>query len=155
MLIRNPDDPSRPTNSAKTVYQVEPQALELLRSYKTPQWSGNLKAYLVSRELILRELGRARSLARIPVKLPSGKSVTLSPGGQNPLIKTVIEELCPRFAPGGVIVYIGDAEDKFLHLDADYLGELGVTIAAPAKMPDVIVHDARRNWLRPLRALRR
>jgi len=147
MLIRNPDNPSRPTNSAKTVYQVEPQALELLRSYKTPQWSKNLKTYLVSRDLILRELGRARSLARIPVKLPSGKSVTLSPGGHNPLIKTVIEELCPRFVPGGVIVYIRDAENKFLHLDADYLGEFGVTIPAPAKMPDVIVHDARRNWL--------
>jgi len=28
MLIRNPDDPARPTNSAKTVYQVEKQALE-------------------------------------------------------------------------------------------------------------------------------
>jgi hypothetical protein len=147
MLIRNPDDPSRPTNSGKTVYQVEPQALELLRLYKTPQWSKNLKTYLVSRELILRELGRARSLVRIPVKLPSGKSVALSPGGQNPLIKSVIEELCPRFVPGGLVVYIGDAEDKFLHLDADYLRELGVTIPAPAKMPDVIVHDTRRNWL--------
>lgn len=28
MLIRNPDDPARPTNSGKTVYQVEKQALE-------------------------------------------------------------------------------------------------------------------------------
>jgi len=79
MLIRNPDNPSRPTNSAKTVYQVEPQALELLRSYKTPQWSRNLKAYLVSRELILRELGRARSLTRIPVKLPSGRVLLCRP----------------------------------------------------------------------------
>src|SRR5436853_2818624 len=44
-------------------------------------------------------------------------SVTLSPGGQNPLIKAVIEELCPRFVPAGIVIYIGDAEDKFLHLD--------------------------------------
>jgi hypothetical protein len=27
MLIRNPDDPSRPTNSGKTVYQIEPSVL--------------------------------------------------------------------------------------------------------------------------------
>src|SRR5207253_7827152 len=117
------------------------------RSYKTPQWSKNLKAYLVSRELILRELGRARSLTRIPVKLPSGKSITLSPGGQNPLIKAVIEELCPRFVPGGIVIYIGDAEDKFLHLDTKYLKKLGIEIPAAAKMPDIIVHDTRRNWL--------
>jgi hypothetical protein len=147
MLIRNPDNPSRPTNSGKTVYQVEPQALELLRSFKAPEWSTNLKTYLVSRENILRELGRERSMRRIPVKLPSGKRVTLSPGGQNPLIKAVIEELCPRFVPGAVVVYIGDAEDKFLHLDQTYLRKLGVMIPAAAKMPDVIVHDLRRNWL--------
>lgn len=33
MLIRNPDDPKRPTNSGKTVYQIEPTALELFRSF--------------------------------------------------------------------------------------------------------------------------
>jgi hypothetical protein len=44
-------------------------------------------------------------------------------------------------------VYIGDAEDKFLHLDAEYLRRLGVTVPAPSKMPDVVVHDATRNWL--------
>jgi hypothetical protein len=147
MLIRNPDNPSRPTNSGKTVYQIEPQALELFRSFGSPQWSGDLKSYLLSRELVLRELGRERSMVRIPVTLPSGETVTLSPGGQNPLIKAVIEQLCPRFVPGGIVIYIGDAEEKFLHLDTKYLKKLGVKIQAAAKMPDVIVHDTRRNWL--------
>ena len=73
--------------------------------------------------------------------------MTLSPGGQNPLIKLVIEEFCSRFAPGATVVYIGDAENKFLHLDAVYLENLGVVIALAAKMPDVVVHDTRRNWL--------
>ena len=147
MLIRNPDEPGRPTNSGKTVYQVEPHALELLRSFSTSGWAVKLKTYLASRERIRRELERQRSLTRIPVKLPSGKTITLSPGGQNPLIKTVIEEFCPRFVPGGTVVYIGDAEDKFLHLDAEYLQRLGVAVPAPAKMPDVVVHDTARNWL--------
>lgn len=63
------------------------------------------------------------------------------------LITKVIEVLCARFFAGGTVVYIGDAENKFLHLDADYLQRLGVVIPAPAKMPDVVVHDVRRNWL--------
>jgi hypothetical protein len=111
------------------------------------EWSGKLRAYLASRNRIRKELERERKLTRIPVKLPSGKTVTISPGGQNPLIKTVIEEFCPRFVAGGTVLYIGDAEDKFLHLDADYLKRLGIAIPAPAKMPDVVVHDTRRNWL--------
>jgi hypothetical protein len=111
------------------------------------EWSGKRKAYLVARDRIRKELLRERKLSRIPVKLPSGETVTISPGGQNPLIKTVIEEFCSCFVPGGTVVYIGDAEDKFLHLDADYLKRLGVVIPAPAKMPDVVVHDTKRNWL--------
>ena len=147
LLLRNPDDPARPTNSGKTVYQVEAHALELIRTFDTLEWSGKRKGYLASRNRIRKELVRHRKLARIPVRLPSGKKVTISPGGQNPLIKTVIEEFCPRFAAGGTVLYIGDAEDKFLHLDADHLQRLGVAIPAPAKMPDVVVHDTRRNWL--------
>lgn len=147
LLLRNPDDEARPTNSGKTVYQVEVHALEMIRTFDTSEWSGKLKAYLASRDRIRKELERERKLTRIPVRLPSGKTVTISPGGQNPLIKTVIEEFCPRFVAGGTVLYIGDAEDKFLHLDADYLQRLNVAIPAPAKMPDVVVHDTRRNWL--------
>lgn len=147
LLLRNPDDPARPTNSGKTVYQVEAHALELARTFDTLEWSGKLKAYLASRGRIRKELERDRKLALIPVKLPSGKTVTISPGGQNPLIRTVIEEFCPRFVAGGTVLYIGDAENKFLHLDVEYLQRLGVAIPAPAKMPDVVIHDTRRNWL--------
>ena len=147
LLIRNPDDPARPTNSGKTVYQVEERALSLLRTFNTSRWERGLKDYLKSREMIRRELARGRDLARIPVRLSSGKKIALSPGGQNPLIKRVIEEFCPRFVAGGSVVYIGDAENKFLHFDREYLEKLGVTIPAPAKMPDVVVHDPRRNWL--------
>ncbi len=147
MVLRNPDDPNRPTNSGKTVYQVEPHALGLVCSFGDSEWAGKLRSYLASRERIRGELVRERTLARIPVQLPTGRSITISPGGQDPLIKTVIEEFCPRFVPGSTVVYIGDAEDKFLHLDAAYLQRLGVAVPAPAKMPDVVVHDARRNWL--------
>ncbi len=66
---------------------------------------------------------------------------------QRKLIKKVIEKFYPRFFAGSTVVYIGDAEDKFLHLDAHYLRRLGVEIPAPAKMPDVVVHDTKRNWL--------
>lgn len=147
LVLRNPDQPQRPTNSGKTVYQVEPIALTLLRTFGSSAWPAQLATYLAAREAILAEIERHRSLARVPVTLPSGERVTLSPGGQNPLIKSILEEFCPRFVPGGRVAYVGDAEDKFLHLDTVYLGALGVVIAPAAKMPDVVVHDPRRDWL--------
>lgn len=147
LLIRNPDDPTRPTNSGRTVYQIEPAALALIRHFGTEEWPSQLAAYLSKKELIRAALERSRNIARIPVQLPSGKAVTLSPGGQNPLIKRIVEEFCPRFTPGGVVAYIGDAERKFLYLESAYLCDLGVVIAPSAKMPDVIIHDKMRNWL--------
>src|SRR2546428_4330931 len=147
LLLRNPDNPSRPTNSGRTVYQVEPNALALVRTLGTQPWPAQLKEYQAKRAEIRDAAERERNLARIPVKLPSGETVTLSPGGQNPLIKQIIEEFCPRFAPGATVVYIGDAESKFLHLEAAYLEGLGGIIAPSAKVPAVVVHDTKRNWL--------
>lgn len=147
MVLRNPDNPQRPTNSGNTVYQIEPTALALFRVFGTLAWHTQLKNYLTSGDAIRKEIERHRTLARVAVKLPSGETVTLSPGGQNPLIKSVIEEFCPRFVAGGTVAYIGDTEDKFLHLETAYLEGLGVVIAPAAKMPDIVVHDVRRNWL--------
>lgn len=147
MVLRNPDDPSRPTNSMKTVYQIEPSALALFRTFGTLEWHVRLKSYQKARVVILQEIDRGRKLARVPVRLPDGENVRLSPGGQNPLIKTIIEEFCSRFVRGAVVVYIGDTENKFEHLHADYLAKLGVVIDSAAKMPDVVVHDTERNWL--------
>ena len=147
LLLRNPDDPKRPTNSGKTVYQIEPTALALLRNVGTLNWAPALQKYIASRESIKNEIARKRDLARVPVTLPDGSQVALSPGGQNPLIKAIIEQFCPAFAPGGVVIYIGDTENKFVHLETAELKLLGVTLDSAAKIPDVIVHYTKKNWL--------
>lgn len=147
LLLRNPDDPNRPTNSGKTVYQIEPTALSVLRLLGSHEWTSALQKYLASREALKHELARKRDLARVPVTLPDGSQVALSPGGQNPLIQTTIEQFCPAFAPGGTVLYIGDAENKFVHLEAAGLAALGVTLDSAAKIPDVIVHYTAKNWL--------
>jgi hypothetical protein len=145
--LRNPDAPHRPTNSGNTVYQVEPAALALLRKFGSSGWSNTLKKYLAERVGIKNEIARKREIARVPVTLPDGSKVALSPGGQNPLIKAIIEEFCSAFAPGGTVLYIGDTEDKFVHLDAAALESLGVKVKSAAKIPDVIVHHKSKNWL--------
>ena len=62
-------------------------------------------------------------------------------------MKAIIEQFCPAFAPGGVVLYIGDTENKFAHCAAEALAALGVRLDSAAKIPDVIVHHTARNWL--------
>jgi len=84
---------------------------------------------------------------KIPLKL-SDKEILLSPGGQNILVKKIIDEFCSRFTPNAEPIYIGDAENKMAYFDAAALSDLGVSPPDEhGKMPDVVVHYKEKNWL--------
>lgn len=147
LLVPNPDRPSRPTNSPKTVYQVEPGVLGLLRAYETGQWTDKLKIYLRSVETLKKRYARERKMRRIPVQVSPGKNITLSPGGQNILVKMILDEFCSRFTPGAKVIYVGDTGEKFAYFDPRMLAGLGVTIEQHGKMPDVVVYHEAKGWL--------
>ena len=143
----NPDQPDRPVNSPKAVYQIEPAALAMLRTFNTPAWDDHLAAYLAQRETLVARYARERQRVRIPVAVAPGQRISLSPGEHSVLIRAIIEDFAPRFAPGSVLVYAGDTGDKWGYFDADLLARLGVVVDAHGKMPDVVLHWATKNWL--------
>ena len=147
LIVANPDKPARPINSPQAVYQIERSILELLQTYGTPQWEQNLRTYLTSVETLKKRYAQEREMARIPVRLAEGNTITLSPGGQNVLVAQIIDEFAPRFTPGGTVLYLGDTDTKFAYFDENGLAELGVDIEAHGKMPDVIIHYTAKNWL--------
>lgn len=147
LVLINPDDLTRPVNSPHTKYQIEPKARDLLKTFGTYEWEKMLKGYMDSSQELRRLQIRERSMTLIPVKLPNHQKVHLTVGGQNPLIKQIIEELCPRFTPDGILLYLGDAGDKFRIYEKAYLAEIGIEIDEHSKMPDVIVHLPDKNWL--------
>jgi hypothetical protein len=147
LVVANPDKPSRPTNSPKAVYQIEPSALKVLRTFGTLGWPTRLSEYLATVDTLKRLYAREREARRIPVVLRSGTVIQLSPGGQNVLIKRILDDFCPLFTPGGRVIYVGDTELKWAYFDQDSLKSLGVEIEEHGKMPDVVVHHTSKNWL--------
>jgi hypothetical protein len=147
LAVPNPDKPSRPTNSPKAVYQIEPSALKLLRTFGTLEWSARLAEYLASVDTLKRLYARERQAMRIPVTVQSGAEIQLSPGGQNVLVKNILDDFCPLFTPGGRVIYVGDTEQKWAYFDSASLRALGVEIEEHGKMPDVVVHYTSKNWL--------
>ncbi|MFL6437694.1 MAG: BsuBI/PstI family type II restriction endonuclease [Terriglobales bacterium] len=143
----NPDNPDRPTNSPKAVYQIEAGLLKLLRTYGTDEWEKALKTHLASVETLKTKYAKERDMKRIPVQVAAGKTVTLSPGGQNVLVEKIISDFCQFFTAGGKLVYVGDTDLKWAHYDEALLQSLGVKIEAHGKMPDVIVYLEQKNWL--------
>ncbi len=147
MVAPNPDDPGRPPNSPRNVYQIEPSALELLQSVETEAWDRNLGAYLASMGGVDRLRETQRRTEFIAVNLPNGQSLELTAGGQNVLVREIIEQFAPRFTLGGYVIYVGDTAEKHLLYDDEYLHDLGVEIDPHGKMPDVVIHHVDRNWL--------
>lgn len=147
LLLANPDDPGRPVNSPGNRYQVTPTLLKLARDYGSANWRKSLKGFLRTAKELRRLQLRERQMIMLPVTLPDGRKLKLRAGGQNVLIKKIIEEFCPRFTPGGVVVYVGDTGDKRRHWEVEYLEQLGLTMDEHGKIPDVVVHLPEKNWL--------
>ncbi|MEA2008039.1 MAG: BsuBI/PstI family type II restriction endonuclease, partial [Chloroflexota bacterium] len=147
LAVPNPDDPGRPVNSPKFCYQIEPTALELLRTFNTSAWTDKSKEYLKSVETLKQRYARAREMKKVPIVLAEGADVYLTPGEHSELVKAIIEEFAPRFTPGGHVIYVGDTGNKWKYFDETALGKLGVTVDIHGKMPDVVVHHVEKDWL--------
>ncbi|MEZ5454381.1 MAG: BsuBI/PstI family type II restriction endonuclease [Thiothrix sp.] len=147
IALYNPDKPDRPVNSPKAVYQIEPATLELLRTFGTTAWHEHLASYLAERETLVARYAKERDQMLVPVEIAPGKTVSLSPGEHNELIRDIIEKFAPRFAPASTLVYVGDTGDKWGYFDAPLLASLGVDVDSHGKMPDVVLHYTEKNWL--------
>ena len=147
IAIYNSDKPDRPVNSPKAVYQIAPAVLTLLRSFSTSKWRDNLTTYLSLNKTLAAKYAMEREQNLIPMQIAPGKKITLSPGEHSELIRAIVEDFGPRFAPGSVLVYAGDTGDKWGYFDAVLLSELGVNVDSHGKMPDVVLHFVENNWL--------
>ena len=140
IALYNPDEPERPVNSPKAVYQIAPEALKLIRLYGTAQWDDKLNAFLRKQATLAKRYANERKMRQVPVILPAGMEISLSPGAHSELIKAIIEEFAPRFAPENIPVYAGDTGDKWGYFDSGLLLKLGVNIDSHGKMPDAVLY---------------
>ena len=147
IAIANPDQPDRPVNSPNFGYEIEPSALELFKLYGKRGWKKALTAYKQNVQTLRALHHKEREMNRIEVTLPDGRRKWLSSGGQNVLIKAVIEDFCPRYTPGGHVCYLGDAGEKMTDEERDYFKGLGIELDTHGKMPDVVVYLKNKNWL--------
>jgi hypothetical protein len=147
IALYNPDKPDRPVNSPKAVYQIAPGVLALLRSFGTEAWHDNLSTYLSGHKTLMARYAQERKQNRIPVQIAPGQKITLSPGEHSELIRAILEDFAPRFAPKSVLVYAGDTGDKWGYFDAALLAKLGIDVDSHGKMPDVVLYYAEKNWL--------
>lgn len=155
MVERNRDDPSRATNSPKNNYSLNPQIVVILQQGPSGHWKEMIQEFNKIVPKLTEQYAKKIDMHKIPVTLPNGDALELSPGAHNQLHADIIHEFCPIFVgEGGRVLYIGDTASsrgkeggKLLHLESEYLLSLGVPPMSHNKLPDVVVYDEKRKWL--------
>ncbi|MBF0621440.1 MAG: hypothetical protein HQL54_05895 [Magnetococcales bacterium] len=69
IALYNPDEPDRPVNSPKAVYQIEPETLSLLKNFGSPSWDAQLVAYLAEQTTRSAKYAKERKRRLLPVNL--------------------------------------------------------------------------------------
>jgi adenine-specific DNA-methyltransferase len=147
IVIRNIDDPERPTNSGLNNYVLSDVVLDVILSYGTSKWKVKSQDFVNQQGSLIDVYQKAREQTKIPLKVAEGKVYKLSPGRHNKLEVAIIEEFGPRFAPGAKLIYLGDTAKKTLILDEVAFAKLDVSISEHGKFPDIILHDTKKKWL--------
>jgi len=153
LLVKNLDDPYRSKNSSLNNYQTEEATLDLLQTYGSENWDENLKIYLEARETLREKYAKERDMAMLPIYVSLGKEIRISPGAHSLLIKAIIEEFAPRYAPGSKLLYIGDTGSKWGVYEQDDFKSLGLDFTQTTNMPDVILYFEKKKWLLVIEAV--
>lgn len=143
----NPDNPQLPTNSPQAHYALTKEALTTIKTYGTTKWKSAAKEFVDKNGTLITRYAKQRDSKLIPVVLSKGLILQLSPGEHNKVQAAIVEQFAPRFAPGSVLLYLGDTAKKNLFVDSDKLVELGIPITDHDKLPDVILYEENKKWL--------
>ena len=143
----NPDIPDLPVNSPRAHYAISEIALETIKTYRTRNWKKALENFTSKIGALKEKYSKDREMSRVPLKLSDGRVLMLSPGKHNEVQAAVVEEFASRFAQGSTLLYVGDTENKDLHIDKETIEKIGIPITEHSKLPDIVIYDESKNWL--------
>lgn len=146
IVLRNADDPSRPTNSPLTNYSLTKEVLKVIKAFNSKRWEEEVSNFLENVGMLSDKYNKRRKAHRIPIVIRD-KEFKLSPGKHNKLQKSIYDKFGPIFAPGSILLYMGDTAKKHLWIDTKYLEKLNIDITSHDKLPDVVLYYKEKNWL--------
>lgn len=143
----NPDNPLLPVNSPNAHYAITESALEAIKTYGTNTWMSATKKFISQVGNLSKKYKKERTENLTKLTLGDGRILKLSAGKHNEVQKAIVEQFAPRFVSGGLLVYLGDAAKKNLHVDESLLKKLEIPINQHSKLPDVVIYHEVKNWL--------
>jgi hypothetical protein len=147
VILSSAQNPNANTNDGTRGFALSPDAACVIRSFGTDQWESHLNSFISQRPTLAVQLSRTRELARTPVTIKQGLTLSLSSGKHNLLQRNIIEEFLPIFGNGAEVLYVGDTENKKLYKDEEGLRSINFFDLSHDKLPDVVAYSKDKGWL--------
>lgn len=149
---RNPD---APINDSTRGHALTLEALDLITSYGSKRWPEALATFQRSVPNMAKAAAERRRRVLVPILLPNGRELELTPGEHNNLQKAVISKFLGAFAPTAMVLYVADAAEKRgdqadlrVYKEEKTIESLGIpAIRKGQKMVDIIAYDPTKRWL--------
>lgn len=146
IVIRNRDDPTRPTNSPKNDYTITPEALSVIKSFGTADFEKQLKHFIEEHGKLIDKYSSRKHEHDLIVKFDK-EIFRLSAGRHNELQIAILQKLHPRFFPDAELLYLGDAAHKMLIINEKLVEELQFPITQHDKLPDIVFYERSHDIL--------
>lgn len=147
VVDRNPDEPSLPTNSPRTHYALTEAALSVVRAFGTKAFEKEATDFRKKQGALLEVYRASRQEQVVTAELPSGATLTLSPGRHNEVQRAVLADFRRFFAPDSEVLYVSDTAKKLLFVETEKLERLSIPVSDHDKLPDIVLFAPSRSWL--------
>lgn len=142
-------------NDSTRGHAITLDGLALLRAYGSEAWPLALSAFRNAVPNLAKAAAERRRRAVVPVELPGGQALELTPSDHNTLQQAIVRDFLGGFARDARVLYIADAARKRgedAELRAFKNEEAMQTLGLPPlrkgqKMVDIIAYSPSKNWL--------
>lgn len=142
---------SKPTanNSNPTRgYKVNAEYSRIIRNYGQSDWFAQVDTFSKSHPSYEDRISQKRNIPKLKVTMPDGKEIELKDGEHNSIQKQIIEEFLPRYGKNAVVLYCGDADNKYgIIFEKEQLTALGFGDLKQGKLPDVVAYSPMVDWI--------
>lgn len=142
--------PDAARNAPDRGYALAAAYMGIVRSFGQAGWEAAATEFIKDRPSLAERLTPSRHLETMPVQVDE---LEFGPGEHNRLQKAIIEEFLPLYGYGAEVLYVGDAENRYLLYKKAELDELGFFELGHGELPDVVAYSAEKKWLYVIEAV--
>lgn len=146
IVVRNADDPTRPTNSPNTTWSVTDNVLNVVKLYGTKNWKNELPEFLkkTKQNVVAYKVKKGQNELSLVL---DGKEIKFSSGKHNELEIDILNAFRKHFCPNAEVLYVGDTANKMLYLNKKLLEKINLEIRKHGILPDLVLLDRTTNRL--------